>query len=108
MELWKKQTPLPQIVAQPLVILLLAIPIRFQVFFNSGLAYWLNRKVKSPHCVTGPSALRGRAAASPGRRSRPPALSSLLKRHEAGIDPEFAARGALTRLTGLGHAIKHA
>ncbi len=48
-----------QIVAQPLVILLLAIPILFQVFFNSGLAYWLNRKVGSPHCVAGPSALIG-------------------------------------------------
>ncbi|MCP5158759.1 MAG: ACR3 family arsenite efflux transporter [Gammaproteobacteria bacterium] len=48
-----------QIVAQPLVILLLAIPILFQVFFNAGLAYWLNRQVKSPHCVAGPSALIG-------------------------------------------------
>ena len=48
-----------QIVKQPLVILLLAIPILFQVFFNAGLAYWLNRKVKSPHCVAGPSALIG-------------------------------------------------
>ena len=48
-----------QIVAQPLVILLLAIPILFQVLFNSGLAYWLNRKVGSPHCVAGPSALIG-------------------------------------------------
>ncbi|MFZ1829225.1 MAG: ACR3 family arsenite efflux transporter [Candidatus Competibacteraceae bacterium] len=48
-----------QIVAQPLVILLLAIPILFQVLFNSGLAYWLNRQVGSPHCVAGPSALIG-------------------------------------------------
>lgn len=48
-----------QIVNQPLVILLLAIPILFQVFFNAGLAYWLNRKVGSPHCVAGPSALIG-------------------------------------------------
>ena len=47
------------IIAQPLVILLLAIPILFQVFFNAGLAYWLNRKVGSPHCVAGPSALIG-------------------------------------------------
>ncbi len=46
-----------QIVKQPLVILLLAIPILFQVFFNAGLAYWLNRQVGSPHCVAGPSAL---------------------------------------------------
>ena len=48
-----------QIVAQPLVILLLAIPILLQVFFNSGLAYLLNRAVCSPHCVAGPSALIG-------------------------------------------------
>ncbi|HEY0835787.1 MAG TPA: ACR3 family arsenite efflux transporter [Azospirillum sp.] len=48
-----------QIIAQPLVIGLLAVPILFQVFFNSGLAYLLNRAVRSPHCVAGPSALIG-------------------------------------------------
>jgi len=48
-----------QIITQPLVILLLAIPILIQVFFNSGLAYLLNRRVRSPHCVAGPSALIG-------------------------------------------------
>ncbi|HHQ14209.1 MAG TPA: arsenical-resistance protein, partial [Chromatiales bacterium] len=48
-----------QILRQPLVILLLAIPILIQVFFNSGLAYLLNRTVRSPHCVAGPSALIG-------------------------------------------------
>jgi ACR3 family arsenite transporter len=48
-----------QIIAQPLVILLLSVPILIQVFFNSGLAYLLNRAVKSPHCVAGPSALIG-------------------------------------------------
>jgi arsenite transporter len=48
-----------QIIAQPLVILLLSIPILVQVFFNSGLAYLLNRAVRSPHCVAGPSALIG-------------------------------------------------
>jgi ACR3 family arsenite transporter len=48
-----------QIIAQPLVILLLAVPILLQVFFNSGLAYLLNRRVRSPHCVAGPSALIG-------------------------------------------------
>ena len=46
-----------QIIAQPLVIALLAVPILIQVFFNSGLAYLLNRAVRSPHCVAGPSAL---------------------------------------------------
>ncbi|GMR18228.1 MAG: ACR3 family arsenite efflux transporter [Gammaproteobacteria bacterium] len=48
-----------QIIEQPLVILLLAIPILLQVFFNSGLAYLLNRAMRSPHCVAGPSALIG-------------------------------------------------
>jgi ACR3 family arsenite transporter len=48
-----------QIVAQPLIIALLAMPILIQVFFNSGLAYLLNRAVQSPHCVAGPSALIG-------------------------------------------------
>ena len=48
-----------QILAQPLVILLLAIPITIQVYFNSMLAYWLNRKLKVAHSVAGPSALIG-------------------------------------------------
>lgn len=48
-----------QIIAQPLVIGLLAIPILIQVFFNSGLAYILNRTVGEAHCVAGPSALIG-------------------------------------------------
>ena len=49
----------PQILAQPLVIALLAVPILIQVYFNAGLAYWLNRKLKVAHCVAGPSALIG-------------------------------------------------
>lgn len=48
-----------QIVLQPLVIVLLAVPILLQVFFNSGLAYFANRALRSPHCVAGPSALIG-------------------------------------------------
>jgi ACR3 family arsenite transporter len=48
-----------QIIRQPLIILLLAVPILIQVLFNSGLAYLLNRAVKTPHCVAGPSALIG-------------------------------------------------
>lgn len=48
-----------QILAQPLVILMLAVPILIQVYFNAGLAYWLNRKVGSEFCVAGPSALIG-------------------------------------------------
>ncbi len=47
------------ILAQPLVIALLAVPILIQVFFNSGLAYWLNRKVGEKHSVACPSALIG-------------------------------------------------
>ncbi len=47
------------ILAQPLVIALLAVPILIQVLFNSGLAYLLNRRLRSPHCVAGPSALIG-------------------------------------------------
>ena len=48
-----------QIIQQPLIIVLLAVPILIQVFFNSGLAYLINRAVRSPHCVAGPSALIG-------------------------------------------------
>jgi len=48
-----------QILAQPLVIALLAVPILIQVYFNSGLAYLLNRAVGSAHCVAAPSALIG-------------------------------------------------
>jgi len=48
-----------QILNQPLIIVLLAVPILIQVLFNSSLAYLLNRAVKSPHCVAGPSALIG-------------------------------------------------
>ena len=48
-----------QIISAPLIIALLAIPILIQVLFNSGLAYLLNRSVRSPHCVAGPSALIG-------------------------------------------------
>ena len=48
-----------QIIAQPLVILLLAVPILIQVYFNAGLAYWLNRRLGVEHRVAGPSALIG-------------------------------------------------
>lgn len=48
-----------QIIAQPIIIGLLAIPITIQVYFNSMLAYWLNKKFKVAHCVAGPSALIG-------------------------------------------------
>ncbi|EGP57120.1 sodium bile acid symporter family protein [Agrobacterium tumefaciens F2] len=48
-----------QIIAQPAVIGLLAIPILIQVYLNSGLAYLLNRLTGERHCVAGPSALIG-------------------------------------------------
>jgi len=48
-----------QILAQPLVIALLALPILIQVYFNAGLAYLLNRIFGEQHCVAGPSALIG-------------------------------------------------
>lgn len=47
------------ITEQPLVIAILAVPILIQVFFNSGLAYWLNKKLGVAHCVAGPSSLIG-------------------------------------------------
>lgn len=47
------------ILDQPLVIALLAVPILIQVFFNSALAYWLNRAVGEKHNVACPSALIG-------------------------------------------------
>lgn len=47
------------ILDQPLVIALLAVPILIQVFFNSALAYWLNRKLGEKHSVACPSALIG-------------------------------------------------
>ena len=47
------------IIEQPLIIALLAVPILIQVFFNSALAYWLNRTAGEKHCVAGPSALIG-------------------------------------------------
>jgi ACR3 family arsenite transporter len=48
-----------QIIAQPLIIALLAVPILIQVYFNAGLAYLLNRATGEAHCVAAPSALIG-------------------------------------------------
>ena len=47
------------ILKQPLVIGLLAVPILIQVFFNSALAYWLNRALGEKHNIACPSALIG-------------------------------------------------
>lgn len=48
-----------QIVRQPAIIAMLAVPILIQVYFNAGLAYILNRVAGEEHCVAGPSALIG-------------------------------------------------
>jgi arsenite transporter len=48
-----------QILRQPLVILLLAVPIVIQVYLNAGAAYALNRALGVPHNVACPSALIG-------------------------------------------------
>ena len=48
-----------QIITQPLIILLLAIPILVQVYFNSGLAYLLARRLGVDHSVAAPAALIG-------------------------------------------------
>jgi len=47
------------ILEQPLIIVMLAVPILIQVFFNSALAYWLNKKVGEAHDIACPSALIG-------------------------------------------------
>lgn len=48
-----------QILAKPLVIALLAVPILVQVYFNAGLAYWLSRRFGVAWCVAAPAALIG-------------------------------------------------
>ena len=48
-----------EIVHQPRVIAMLAVPIIVQVYFNAGIAYWLNRLLGVEWCVAGPSALIG-------------------------------------------------
>ena len=48
-----------QIVQQPAIIAMLAVPILIQVYFNAGLSYFLNRQLGVEWCVAGPSALIG-------------------------------------------------
>jgi ACR3 family arsenite transporter len=48
-----------QILGQPLIILMLAVPIVIQVYLNAGLAYVFNRACGSAHNVAAPSALIG-------------------------------------------------
>jgi len=47
------------IVAQPITIALIAVPILIQVYFNAGLAYVLSRRLGVAWCVAGPAALIG-------------------------------------------------
>ncbi len=47
------------LIKEPLVVLLIAVPIVIQVYFNSMLAYYLNKKFKEPFSIAGPSALIG-------------------------------------------------
>jgi ACR3 family arsenite transporter len=48
-----------QILTQPAIIAMLAVPILIQVYANSAIAYLLNRATGEAHCVAGPSALIG-------------------------------------------------
>lgn len=48
-----------QIIAQPMIIALLAVPILIQVYFTSGFGYLLNRMVGEQHNVAAPSVLIG-------------------------------------------------
>ena len=47
------------ILKHPIIVLLLALPILVQVYFNSMLAYWMNKITKEKFCIAGPSALIG-------------------------------------------------
>ena len=60
-----------QIIAQPLVIVLLAVPILIQVYLNAGLAYWLSRRFGVAWCVAAPAASdRRQQLFRTGRRRR--------------------------------------
>jgi arsenate reductase (glutaredoxin) len=48
-----------QLLAQPIVIAILAVPILIQVYLNAGLAYVLSRHLGVAWCVAGPAALIG-------------------------------------------------
>ena len=83
-----------QIIAQPLVIALLAVPILIQVYFNSGLAYLLNRVSGEQHCVAGPSALIGASQLLRARRRRRHQPVRLQLRRRAGDRGRRADRSA--------------
>ncbi|WP_316225697.1 ACR3 family arsenite efflux transporter [Bradyrhizobium sp. SZCCHNS3052] len=48
-----------QILKQPVVIAILAVPILIQVYLNAGIAYWLSRRLGVAWCVAAPAALIG-------------------------------------------------
>lgn len=48
-----------QIIRQPAVIMLIAVPILIQVYLNAGLAYWLSKRFGVAWCVAAPAALIG-------------------------------------------------
>jgi ACR3 family arsenite transporter len=48
-----------QILAQPTVIALIAVPILIQVYLNAGIAYWLSKRLGVAWCVAAPAALIG-------------------------------------------------
>ena len=90
-----------QIIAQPLVIALLAVPILIQVYFNSGLAYLLNRVSGEQHCVAGPVGAdrRLQLLRTGGRRRHQPVRLQL--RRGAGDRGRRAGRGAGDAVGGL-------
>ncbi len=83
-----------QIIAQPLIIALLAVPILIQVYFNSGLAYLLNRATGEAHCVAGAVGAdrRQQLLRARGRRGDQPVR--LRVRRGAGDRRRRADRGA--------------
>ena len=80
------------IIRQPLVIAMLAVPILIQVFFNSGLAYWLNRKAGEQHRLSfGADRRQQLLRACRSRRHQPVRLPV---RRRAGHRGRRADRGA--------------
>jgi arsenite transporter len=93
-----------EIISEPLVILLLAVPIVIQVYLNAGIAYALNRVLGVPQNVACPSALiaasnfsswrwlpRSRCSASaPARRSPPCRRAGRGAGHAVGRPPRPA------------------
>ena len=65
-----------QILQQPAIIVMLAVPILIQVYFNSSLAYWLNRRLGVAYRVACPSALIGASATSSSSPSQWPSACS--------------------------------